>query len=292
MRAPSSRQFASQRGIALVLVLWLVALLGILAGSHAENVHTETVLAAHHVAQARARALAQAGAQLAILQLLAPGPAGAWPIDGTVGRFELDGHRIQVAIRDTTGLIDLNTADAGTLGALLAAVGLADEQRDALVDAILDWRDGDDLHRLHGAEDDDYIAAGYPWTARDGAFTTIEELAFVRGVTPAVFRSVAPFITVHSERTNVELEFAPPFVIGALTGQVVTATPAARTTRAGTPVGTGTFQIYVDASAGARMNASMEATVQIVESGDRPYAILDWTEPMRTPFPDTEEDLT
>jgi general secretion pathway protein K len=45
-----------------------------------------------------------------------------------------------------------------------------------LVDAILDWRDEDDLHLVNGAEDPDYKAAGLPYGAKDGPFDSLEEL--------------------------------------------------------------------------------------------------------------------
>ena len=87
----SHRQIVSlqkrQRGLALVMVLWLVMLLSIIASGHTYNVHIETRLAAAHVQKAKARASVEAGLSFAILQLLTTNTANAWPIDGTVGQF-------------------------------------------------------------------------------------------------------------------------------------------------------------------------------------------------------------
>ena len=92
----------------------------------------------------------------------------------------------------------------------------------------LDWRDGDDLSHLHGAEDDDYRAAGMPWTARDGAFETIDELKYLLGMPQQVFDRLAPLLTVYSGSSSLDLEFAPPFLVAALAGDEFIATTPAR----------------------------------------------------------------
>ena len=50
-----------QRGIALVVVLWLVVLITVIGSSHARNTRIETSLAFNHVGSAQARALAEMG---------------------------------------------------------------------------------------------------------------------------------------------------------------------------------------------------------------------------------------
>ena len=177
---PGNRQFASlprrQHGLALVMVLWLIVLLGVIAGGHVYNVHTETRLAALQVGTAKARAAVETGLSYAILQLLADDLANPLPIDGTVDQIVSDDTRIRIAIRDATGLIDLNAAGSDLLQNLTAALNIDQERQQRIIAAILDWRDRDDAKRASGAEDSDYVSAGYPWTARDGAFTIVEEL--------------------------------------------------------------------------------------------------------------------
>ena len=57
----------------------------------------------------------------------------------------------------------------------------------ALVDAIVDFRDEDDLHCLQGAEDRDYADAGLPRGAKDAAFEAVEELQQVLGMTREIY---------------------------------------------------------------------------------------------------------
>ena len=66
----------NSRGIALVSVLWILALLAIIAGSFTTDSRTNVKLAYNLVENAKARALADAGVNRAILALLQPQTEG------------------------------------------------------------------------------------------------------------------------------------------------------------------------------------------------------------------------
>jgi general secretion pathway protein K len=282
-----------QEGIALVIVLWLIVLLSTIAAGHVRNVHSETRLAMHSVQLAKARALAGAGIQRAILGLLRPNKGDQWPVDGTVQRLELGGHEIQVAVRDATGLVDLNLANAELLKVLFSVMGNDTQQQIKLVDALLDWRDPDDLSHLYGAEDDDYRAAGLTWTAHDAAFSSIEELRYLIGMTPQKFAAIAPYITVYSDRAALNINYAPLELISVLTGQnppdetsessPVRKSESPATSHPGTSH-RGTYHIYAGASRDGGVIASVEAVVNISNSSAKPYTVLNWQEPARFKF--------
>ncbi len=141
-----------------------------------------------------------------------------WRTDGTVYAWPFGGGRVSVSIQDEDGKIDLNTAADELLRGLFLSVGLDDDASAALVDAIADFRDGDDLHRLNGAEDRDYAGAGLPYGAKDAPFEAVEELQQVLGMTPAVYRRVAPALTVYSGRRGIDPRVAPREALLALRG--------------------------------------------------------------------------
>jgi general secretion pathway protein K len=284
---PLSRQ---QSGLALVIVLWLVVLLGIIASGHAYNAHTETRLAAMHVRSAQARAAVETGLSYAILQLLAEDLAKPWPIDGTVKQILFDDKQIRIAIRDATGLIDLNAAGPDLLQTLTTALNVDQDRRQQIVAAILDWRDGDDIKHPGGAEESDYLSGGYPWTPRDGVFSSVEELRYVMGMTQQLFNEMTPFVTVYSEQAGINFEFTAPFLINAMQGQIVM--PAAihrprNNALTAAASGSGTYHIYVSSTNDEGIGASAEAVIRISDHSDRPYHVLYWRDSMRTRFPDT-----
>ena len=282
-RTPGRRQ----DGMALIVVLWLVVLLSIMAAGHSRNVRTDTTLAARQVQSAKARALAEAGISQAILEMLAADSARKLPVDGSLFDIRIGDDVVTIAIRDASGLVDLNGASPELLDAALEACDVGEAARGELVDAILDWRDRDDLRRLHGIEDDDYVAAGVAWTSRDGAFEAVDELKYLPGMSQARYDCLAPFVTVHSGRGGLNMEYAPPALVAALTGEEV---PAAEPEEDGSGSGprNGTFHVYASASGSAATVAAIEAVVRISRASKSPFTIVEWREPPRVEFPPRE----
>ncbi len=204
------------RGVALIAVLWIVALLTVIGAGFALDMRTETTLTQELLAGARARAAAEAGVYRGIWELLKPDRRRRWRADGTQRRWSFRSYRVTIALQDESGRIDLNTATPELLGALLTAYGVEDERRAALVDTILDFRDADDAKGPNGAEDPEYQAEGRASGAKDGLFNTVAELMQVLGMSRRLYGRIAPALTVHSHQPGVDAELAPPAVLRAL----------------------------------------------------------------------------
>ncbi len=220
--APSEhRRRAGQAGVALVSVLWLLILLSIIALNVSVGSRIDTKLAGNLVQAAKARHLADAGINWALWSLTVPDEE-RWLADGSVQEMELEDALVRVALFDESGKIDINAVTPELLSGLFRAAEIEEDLAAPLVDAILDWRDEDDLRRLNGAEDEDYFAAGREAGAKDALFESLEELKQVLGMTDAVYAAIAPALTIHSRRIAINPLFAPRLVLLALPG----ATPA------------------------------------------------------------------
>lgn len=208
-----------QRGIALVLVLWATTLLTVIAASFVYSMRTDTRLGQNLSAQARAEAAADAGVQRALYEAFRP-PVDMqrWRGDGLARQWEFGDARVTVTMLDVTGKIDLNTATDDLLKGLLKSVGLTEEQSVVLTDAIVDWRDEDELPRPRGAEAAQYQAAGLPFRPTNAPFENIEELQRVLGMTPALYASLEGALTVDSRQPGVNAAIAPRQVLLALAG--------------------------------------------------------------------------
>jgi len=277
MRRAQPKQ-ASQRGIALVVVLWLLVLLTVIAASHARIIRTETRLASNQVETGKARSLAEAGVHHAILELLVRDEEQRWPVNGNINRIRYEDGIVAIAIRDIRGLLDINMASATLLDRVLEGAGIEESQRQALVDATLDWRDADTLKHANGAEDDDYRHAGLKWAARDGAFSSVEEFRYVLGMTNPLFERLAPYLTVHSGQADIKLDYAPPWLFSVL-AETQDSSTSANTTGRG--MGT-TFQITVWATSNGGSSASLDAVVRIAATSDPAYTILSWRAPAKS----------
>jgi len=204
-----------QQGIALLLVLWVLILLGLIAASSLRESRLGTNLARNIAENAKAEALADAGTQRAMVGLLDPDPATRWRM-GTAYDFAFADGTVVVRIEDEGGKVDLNRAPEPVLLALLEAVGADPERARALSDAIHDFRDADHEPRTTGAEDPDYHAAGLEAGAKDAPFDDTEELMQVLGMTREIHAAIRPYVTVHSRRGRINLLTASEFVLRAV----------------------------------------------------------------------------
>jgi general secretion pathway protein K len=192
-----------RRGFALLTVLWMIAVVGsVVAGS--------LQLASEGAATSLNRVtLARAGwAREACLEILLSRFAGdvtTRVVDSVdLGR----GTWCRAQLEDTGARLDLNHAAPDALRLLLG--------NDSLVDALLDWRDPDDLPRPHGAEAEWYGAHRKP-LPRNGPFVAVAELARVRGFDGVEIRRWESLLTTDGSG-RVNLNSAPPEVLQTLPG--------------------------------------------------------------------------
>ena len=209
-----------QRGIALVLVLWLIVLLTVIATGFAYSMRTEALAARNAASLAQARALADGAIMRVAFDLMRPRMINEpWQADGAVHAWEEGGARIAANAIDESGKIDLNTAsDALLKGFLQFAGGLDADAASRMLDVIADWKDADDLRRPNGAEAPEYQAAGLKYKPANAPFESVAELQRVLGMTPALYAAVADNLTVFSKSPGVNPAYASRSVLLSLPG--------------------------------------------------------------------------
>jgi general secretion pathway protein K len=227
MRAASFRRCHStadsQRGIALVLVLWLTILLMVIASGFAFSMRSEALSARNSLSLAQARAAADGAVERMAFELSRPRFPTAWASDGQVRRWREGDIEIVATAADESSRIDVNAAPELLLKGLMEQVGGADADTAAhIVDGILDWRDADEAKRPNGAEEADYRLAGLPQRPSNAPFETVSEVARVLGLTPAIYARVADSLTVNSRQPGINPATASRNVLLALPN----ATPA------------------------------------------------------------------
>lgn len=220
------------RGIALVLVLWVLALLTIMALSVTATQRTEVALTENLVANVRFRAASDAAIAYMVASFMMPadelpaaeaaGDADAiampWVPNGAARDWGFFGQKLSISVTDEQSRINLNESDPELLAALIALFDVPEEEARAIADAIADFRDEDDLTQLNGAEDGDYADAGLALGAKDEAFVAVEELQQVLGMTRELYRGLSPEVTVDTEGGEIREKFASPAVLAALQG--------------------------------------------------------------------------
>lgn len=190
-----------QSAVILIAVLWIVAVVGFIGVTYAFRTHTDLKAAAYARSRMQADLLAQSAIEKARAVLALDDPSAdylgeTWadapnffadvPLDGVpegifsvIGRVDETDRLIRYGLVDECGKINLNTATRDML------VRLPGMTADA-VDAILDWRDSDDVVRSRGAENAYYLGLRRPYTCKNAPFESIEEVMLVRGMTSAI----------------------------------------------------------------------------------------------------------
>ncbi len=189
-----------QSGVALILVLWIMAILTLLMYAFLAEMQVEYALASGFGEERKAEQLAWSAVDLAC----------AMAENETTPQFQLDGplshneeeffevplgegaftlvHPVYdeggtVAMRwgleDEASKININYAPKE---ALLKLPGVTEE----IADSIIDWRDQDSNAGPSGAESPYYGGLSPPYTCKNQPFETIEELLLVRGVTAEI----------------------------------------------------------------------------------------------------------
>ena len=301
--SPLTREF-KQRGIALILVLWIMTLLMLIASSFIYAMRTDVVIVANSVARARLEAVADAAVQRGVFEIFKPPQLpGRWIADGIAQTWGYQGIAVEVSMTDESGKIDINTAADALLRGLFLAQGLKEDEAASMTDAILDWRDPDSLKRLRGAEEAEYVAAGYTYKPANAAFQSNEELRLVMGMTPELYEKVAPLITIYSRQPGINASIASrgvllalPGATGAIVDQYVEQREQARAAKLPIPqlaaaapyssFANGIVIIRAVASDGEGPQASSfvrEAVVMRLATPQRPYTFLRWKEGTTAP---------
>ncbi|WP_058835563.1 general secretion pathway protein GspK [Luteimonas abyssi] len=274
------------RGAALLLVLWVIALLAALVGGFALTARLEQLQGGVLARGAVGAELARAGLEVAVARVQDPFPERRWSPDGRDYAWRFAGSELTLRIVDESGKVDLNAAQPPLLAALFRTAGAAPADAERLAGAVLDWRDADDLVQpAGGAEDPQYAAAGLPYGAKDAPFETIGELQQILGMTPALYAAVAPYVTVYTGQPSPDPRFAAAPVLEAM-GIDPAPVLEQRQPLPGMPdpaaalgSGTGTYSI----ESRARMSDGREAVLQAVVrvGGGAPgtaYTPLSWRE--------------
>jgi general secretion pathway protein K len=234
--------FLNERGVALVVVLWIFIFLLVVAFDFSTSVRQEATAAHRYSDETQGYYLALAAFERGLYEFLQQGtspenlksPQRGDLFDGSWHEEALGGGILRIRWIDEGGKVNINRVDDQTLRRIFTNLGIEEPRRTILVDSITDWRDPDDLHGLNGAENEYYRSLKPPYTAKNGPFDSIEDLLWIRGMTPDLFygygdtdgrgQRVAPTIgmreifTIDSPIDRVNLRTASAEVIHASVG--------------------------------------------------------------------------
>ena len=156
-----------QQGFVLVVTLWVMVIVAIAAGYFAERVTRSVELAKQSRQNIRA-ILDMADTRAEILYRLSTTSLTEYGLGRGNMAIGLDNRPYRglgdtfLRLQDDRGLLNLNIAEDDRLRRLFGLLGVPPEQDDHLIDTLRDYIDADNLHRLNGAEKEEYLALDLP----------------------------------------------------------------------------------------------------------------------------------
>jgi general secretion pathway protein K len=227
-------------GFVLIAVLLTLTLMAVIVTELAFSARLEVSMVRSYRDRVLARHLAEAAVQQAMREIATPSQVAALDETGQLvfyrslpgqttptplptlprERVALGPGEFSYRLIDESARLALNLG-ADRLGRLLEALGVEQAERDIITDSVQDWRDADELHRLHGAESDFYLALPVPYRARNSNIQDAAELLQIHGVTSELYAGagdrpgLGELVTAATVNT-VNLNTASPLVLKAL----------------------------------------------------------------------------
>ncbi len=199
---------ASQRGIALVIVMIAIFVLAVLAGGFAYSMKVETKLARNANSETELEWLGRSGVEyarwvlmqqlscpyepyIALNQVWAGGSGGICATNGALADVQrevrLGNGSFSWKLTDLERKWNINIASDVILGQAMTLLGVDASQSTPIVNSILDWIDPDDNPRIEGTESDFYERLTPPYDAKNGPIDDLSELLLVHGVTQDMY---------------------------------------------------------------------------------------------------------
>ena len=192
---------ASRRGVALIIVLWLMAILTLLLYAFLGDMQVEYSVSSGYADGKKAEQLAWSAIDAACVNILydtrpyyaLSDEAPSW-CDDPDSYFEValgdgaftvfrplydDAQTVRWGLDDEASKLNLNTA---TKEMLLKLPNVTEE----IAEAILDWRDLATNPQPNGAESSYYNSLTPSYNCKNAPFETLEELLYVKGVTSEI----------------------------------------------------------------------------------------------------------
>jgi general secretion pathway protein K len=138
-----------------------------------------------------------------VLKLLSQDQEQHWQGYSSLYEIDYEGNRIRIQIADESGKIAINNVDKAQLQRLLTSISVDETIADSLSDAIIDWRDKDDLPRENGVEKQQYADAGLRYEPRNDAFASMEEIQMVLGMTPEISQQLENKVSIYSNNPQI-----------------------------------------------------------------------------------------
>lgn len=249
------RPWRNERGMALLITIMTLSLIFAITVQYHRSTWQKFAVSHNHRMAGQLRAIAGSGVEIALALLEHDGKTTTSDslLDGWASIADEDlrdlfpAGTLHLAITDLSGRLQINSlvqtpgggkkktggggggnteneVRAVLLRLLLSgSFAIEDEvQARRIVDALVDWIDGDDRESDFGAENGYYRSLDPPYNCKNGPVEYLEELLLVAGITPELLfgsagtNGLAGYLTVYGDDGKMNINTAPLPLIKSL----------------------------------------------------------------------------
>jgi len=243
----------NKSGIILIVVLWVLAILSVLAIGLGRNARIDLALVKHRIGKLKTDALMWAAMNYSMNQIRMDAQNQKASVVDTVyqcgvdlqegktpedifknvhlsdGSFDISylindlssAGGVCYGFQDEERRININAIGKNNyriLAYLFLLVGVPDPQAEMLAAEIVDWHDADSekVSASYGAETGDYLSSPKPYGCKNLPFENIEELLLVKDMTKDIFDKIKDYVTVFPQAETslkVNINTAPEIVL-------------------------------------------------------------------------------
>ena len=222
----------NQRGVILIVVLWILVILSVFALGLGHNSRVEIALIKHSIGTLKSRYLAKAGFMYALNQLSKDSADAEMKSIDTLyqcgitlgeegsseelfkkkslgeGFFEISYKQSNAeeakaifGFTDEERKININAItnkNYSVIKYLFQLLGIEEDVSNTIAASLVDWHDSDskDTNSPFGAEDDYYQTLTKKYHCKNSMFDHLEEMLLLKGMTQDILKQVKPFLTV------------------------------------------------------------------------------------------------
>lgn len=225
-----------QHGVALITMLLVFAVVAVVAGQMLRDQLLATRRAEALLSDSQIRRFVEGGELLARQWLYRDwraDKAAAVRVDTRAeawarapAPYQPEGGELALAITDAESRFNLNNlvavdgavddAQLAVFLRLLAGMGVEDGRARLLASAIVDWIDRDQDVSGDNSEDQGYLQREVPYRTADQGFRHISELQAIAGMSPDLYRQLAPRVVALPGSTAININTVDAVVLAAV----------------------------------------------------------------------------
>ncbi len=295
----TSHPASSERGMILVIVLWTVSMMTIVVVALGAYAQKSLSLAGVETARLRTEMALKSGVEAAGAMILGTEAKQRMFAGGSSTRVDLGGGRlVDIAIRDATGLIDINRAAAPLLAGLFTRVAGSKADPEKFGERIVAWRERNGGGGKKPAAAGEGDETGNKENEPPPVFFSVAQLYSVAGTEPAAIDKMLPYVGLYSHGGRINPLAAPPPVLQSVpemeADDIATLLEARIRRNADNPdvqrilakyetfltlAESSVYLVTVKAVSGGGLIAGsrLQATIVLDASGEVPFRVVAWS---------------